>query len=246
MSEAPWLSIAIATMKRWDFLKDTLPTMLDRPEVGEIVICDETGEDVAAIRLSPFAQNPKLRLVVNDRRLGIYENKLKAMRLCTLPWIGCFDSDNVFPDGFFDCLSEVEREPKTLYASAYFLRIDQRTGETSTPTAAFSGTVVDAAAWNRFFQDREAFQNGWIHLVNDGNWVLPRDAVAALPTTVKSTDVYAADAIFMLREWLGAGYRISYVPDLRYIHLVHGGSSWLAMEAESEAVLGSRDWGIKN
>ena len=47
--QQPYLTIAIPTMKRWDFLKNTLPTYLARPEVGEVIICDETGDDVNEI-----------------------------------------------------------------------------------------------------------------------------------------------------------------------------------------------------
>jgi DNA repair exonuclease SbcCD ATPase subunit len=36
-----FLTVAIPTMNRWSFLKDSLPIYLERPEVGEIVICDE-------------------------------------------------------------------------------------------------------------------------------------------------------------------------------------------------------------
>lgn len=245
--ESPWLSIAIATMKRWEFLKDTLPIFLDRPEVGEVIVCDETGEDVAEINRSPFARNPKLRLVINEKRLGIYENKSKAMKLATLPWVAVLDSDNIFPDSFFETLSEsIDRsDPKTLVGSAEFLRIDQRTGITTTPTEWFSGETIDSKRWNTIFTDPNSFARGWIHLVNDGNWIVSQDAIRTLRDDIKSSNVYAADAIFMLHHWLSNGFKISYVPGLKYMHLVHDGSSWLAMESASMAVLNQRDWSIK-
>lgn len=243
---SPWLSIAIATMRRWDFLKDTLPGMLERPEVGEIVICDETGEDVAEIRKSSFAVNPKLRLIINEKRLGIYENKCKAMRLTTFPWVAVLDSDNIFPDSFFDTLEEHlnRSNPFCLVGSADFLRIDQRSGATTTPTQSFSGQVIDATRWNQYMSDPQAFAKGWIHLANDGNWIVSQEAIQVLRPDIKSSDVYAADAIFMLHHWLSKGFYISYIAGLQYMHMVHNGSSWLAMESASTDVLNRMNWNI--
>ena len=52
------IAIAIATMRRWSFLKDSLPMYLGRPEVTEVIVCDETGEDYEAIQKSAFANHP--------------------------------------------------------------------------------------------------------------------------------------------------------------------------------------------
>jgi hypothetical protein len=92
--------------------------------------------------------------------------------------------------------------------------------------------------------DPTANTRGWHHLANDGNWIVPRESEKFLPTTVKSTDVYATDAQFMLQQWLSAGYRITYVEGLQYIHTVHDGSSWLASSVESMRFLRSHNWTI--
>jgi hypothetical protein len=59
------LTIAIPTMRRWSFLKSMIPVFLARPEVKEVVLCDETGEDYAAAQAA-FPENPKLRLYKNE------------------------------------------------------------------------------------------------------------------------------------------------------------------------------------
>ena len=100
------LTVAIPTMKRWSFLKTMLPVFLARPEVKEVVLCDETGEDYEAAAAA-FSKNPKLRLYKNETRLGIYENKKKVLSLCS-GWVALLDSDNVFPDEWFDFLAELE------------------------------------------------------------------------------------------------------------------------------------------
>lgn len=234
------LSIAIATMKRWFFLKESLPQMLDRPEVGEVVVSDETGEDAAAILASPFGKHPKLRVSVNERILGIYENKLKAAKMATLPWVAILDSDNLFPENWFFTISEVLESYKgkpMIFASAEFQNVDLETGESNCPCKSFSGLMLDKSTWNSVFQKER-----WNYLLNDGNWVVPREAIAVLPTHIKSSDVLAADAIFMLKEWIRAGYMIWYLPDLVYIHTRHPGSSWIQTAQESTRIFNQTDW----
>jgi glycosyltransferase involved in cell wall biosynthesis len=233
------LSIAIATMRRWDFLKDSLPLYLNRPEVKEVILCDETGEDCAAVKASPFGSHPKLRLVVNEKRLGIYQNKRKAMSLAKGEWIAVLDSDNYFSDDWFDVMEEIlpKTSPKQILASAEFKNSNLDTGEVTMPCKDFIGCVVDKDSWNRMFDKPR-----WNFLLNDGNWVVHTTALRYLPKDVPSEVLQAADAIWMLRQWIQAGLSIWYVPDLSYIHTVHKGSSWLATEKESNAVLSTFNW----
>ena len=234
------LSIAIPTMNRWSFLKDSIPCYLSRPEVAEVVICDENGDDIEQILKSSFGKNPKLKLFKNERRLGIYENKLKAMTLTTCDWIALFDSDNIFDDVWFDTISSTTLLTQTVYASADFKTIDSREktrGSVNTPCKKFSGLTIDAKTWNSIFE-----RPGWNFLLNDGNWLVPRETIKTLPTDVKSDSLMAADAIFMLRRFIKGGYSIHYLPGLEYIHLVHDDSSWIKTSAESERILTRTNW----
>jgi hypothetical protein len=233
------LTIAIATMKRWEFLQDSLPVYLEQPIVKEIVICDETGEDVEAILKAPWGKDPKLKLVKNPRKLGIYLNKRKALSLATQPWVAVLDSDNFFPESWFEMVEErlkgVKENDKILFGSADFVTISQ-SGESVQHCEQFSGIVLNTKCWNGFLeQDKSNF------LLNDGNWIVPRGALDVLPE-MPTIDVFAADAIYMLWLWIRAGYSIEYIKGLTYQHIVHSGSSWLQTEAESTRVLMNTDW----
>lgn len=241
MPPLPSLSIAIATMRRWSFLKDSLPLYLGRPEVAEVVVCDETGEDYEAILKSSFGTHPKLRIFKNPARLGIYENKLKAASLATQDWIAVLDSDNLFDDEWFETLHTISFDTniRTIFASADFKNLNIETGKVSYPCSQFSGLALNATSWNSMFS-----KQGWNFLLNDGNWIIPKAAVAALPTNVKSSDLEAADAIYMLRQFVIAGFSVYYAPDLVYTHIVHPGSSWLQSSAKSGRILATTDWSI--
>jgi len=232
------LTVAIPTMRRYAFLKDSLPVYLAHPGVGEVLVCDETGEDCAAIEATPLTQNPKLRLVRNEKRLGIYQNKRKAMTLATCPFVACLDSDNFFDDEWLDTITDLLKtaDGKTIYASADFKSANMDTGALTFPCKAFSGLKLDAASWNTIFK-----MPRWNFLLNDGNWVVPYKACLALPD-IPSDALEAADAIYMLQQFVSKGFVVYYVPDLVYLHTVHGDSSWLKTDRESTRILNGTDW----
>jgi len=238
-----WLTVAIPTMRRFNFLQEQIPIALARPEVAEVLLCDETGEDAAALALSPWAQNPKLRVVINEKRLGIYQNKRRCIELAVTPMVAVLDSDNAFNDEWFDTLAEAVKEHghTTIYASADFMTVDSRTGTIDRPCLKWSDTWIKTPyQWNTLLTHPQSD-----HLTNDGNWVVPRErALAALPSITASESLQAVDALYMLRCFIVVGLPIWYVPGLTYLHRVHDGSAWLETEKESMRILNSRHWGI--
>ena len=239
-----WLTVAIPTMRRWTFLQEQLPIFLARPEVAEVLVCDETGEDVAAAGASSWGNDPKLRLVVNPQRLGIYQNKRRCIELATSPMVAVLDSDNAFNDDWFETLADSVKKGGhgLIYASADFMTVDTTTGACIRPCAKWSGTRIQTSfEWNTFID-----QPHFAHLTNDGNWVVPRDAaLAALPHCTASEQVLAMDALYMLRCFVVAGIGLWYVPGLSYIHRVHPGSAWLETEKENLRIFKSTRWDIQ-
>jgi glycosyltransferase involved in cell wall biosynthesis len=253
---SPFLSIAIPTMRRWEFLRDSLPLYLSRQEVLEVIVCDETGEDIEAIQASPFytslppSEKSRLRLFKNEKRLGIYENKRKAFAQAqaqaSAPFVAILDSDNIFSEEWFEVLhANINLADKnTIYASASFLSLSTDTGESRKPCEAFEGKRITKGLWNSTFT-----QTGWNHLLNDGNWVVPREAFKSWPSLEKVSKGFLAgatfcDALFSLRAMIVAGFEIWYVPGLSYIHTVHQGSSWLQTSAPSCQAITTTDWRI--
>ena len=235
------LTIAIPTMRRWSFLKDSIPAYLARPEVAEIVVCDETGEDYDLLEnaFGNLIAGKKLRLYKNEQRLGIYENKMKCLSLATSPWVAVLDSDNIFDNDWFDTLHSLDfSNTKMIFASAEFKSVNIKNGVVRRDCEAFSGLVLDSKNWNHTLTRPK-----WNFLLNDGNWIVPRSVFECLPP-VKSDTLEAADAIFMARCFVKAGYSIYYVPGLEYTHLVHPGSSWLQTSQKSEYIFTTTNWRI--
>ena len=184
------LSVAIPTMRRWIFLKDILPVFLDHPAVAKVVLCDETGEDAAACKLT----SSKLVVVVNSQRLGMYQNKRKAFELAAAyaPHVALVDSDNYFSETWIDTVvEELEKgDKKTVYGSAEFKSVVITTGEITTPCNHFSGLRLDARSWNTIFNKPK-----FVNLLNDGNLVIPSECVELLPADLTSEGIQAADSM---------------------------------------------------
>ena len=238
------LTVAIPTMRRWDkFLSKSLPTYLNHPFVKNVLICDETGEDIAAIRASEWANHPKLILKQNERRLGIYHNKRQCIELAPTEWVGVFDSDNFFDTHFFDQLEALWKaegaDPKAFYAPGNGLFVNEDRSPPTNPIGAFAGTKITLGTWNDIFNLPQ-----WNYMLNDGNWIVPRSVLSLLPTDVKNEDVLATDAIYMARLFVKGGYTYDIRTELQYIHVVHKGSSWIADSAENNRIWESTNWKI--
>ena len=241
------LTIAITTLRRYEFLKENIPVFINHPDVNEVLICNETGEDARALEKEPFYTSPKLRIVTNESRLGIYQNKRKSIGISTSRYVAVLYSDNYFSEEWIDSIVEAIRESeanpltkgKMIFASAEFRNVNVNTGELTFPCKQFSGLRLDKTSWNTMFQKPR-----WNFLLNDGNWVVPRNTFECLPKDVMSESLQAADAIFMLQTFIRNGYSIYYVPELSYIHTVHNGSTWLETEKESTRILNTTNWSV--
>lgn len=235
-------TVAIPTMNRWTgFLDRILPGYLENPRITYVLICDETGNDVKAIQASKWASHPKLRLHVNKKRLGMYANKRECMRLAPTDWVGVLDSDNLFPEDFFETLfSEWSQgaDPYTVYASAHIVRLFKETGKSEEKTGHFSGMKITKENWNSILK-----MPAWHFLLNDGNWVANKAVLDAWPDLAEER-VAATDSLTISRNFVRSGFTYYIVPDLTYIHTVHDDSEWLKTEEKSSYLLATTDWRI--
>lgn len=234
-------TVAIPTMNRWSgFLEKLLPGYLENPLITNVLICDETGNDVRAIQASKWANHPKLTLHTNPKRLGMYANKRMCMKLAVTDWVAVLDSDNVFPESFFESLfSEWELDPadsKTVYAAGHIVRVFKDSGKSEERTQHFSGMRITKQNWNSVLK-----MPAWNFLLNDGNWVAHKDVLAAWPDLDESK-IQATDSLTITRNFIKAGFTYYIVPDMRYIHTVHDDSEWIKTEMQSSYLLATTDW----
>lgn len=237
------LTVAIPTMRRWKgFLEKSLPMFLNNDSVSYVVICDETGEDTVAIRNSKWASHPKLIIHTNEKRLGMYANKRKCVEVSPTDWVAVLDSDNIFPDVFFETLFDTWKDEgantKTVYAASEIVRVFLKTGESEERTKHFSGMRITKGNWNTALK-----MKAWNFLLNDGNWVGHKSVLEAWPY-IPEEKVRATDSVRIVKGLVEKGWTYFIVPGMRYIHTVHDDSEWIKTEQESSYLLATTEWRI--
>ena len=236
-------TVAIPTMRRFKFLEKAVPLYLDNPLINAVTICDETGEDIQQIEKTAWGKHPKLRLHRNPKRLGMYYNKRKCLEVAPTDWVAVLDSDNIFPEAFFETLFDLWRDEgadqKTVYASGQIVRVFLKTGDSEERTRQFSGLRISKSNWNSVLKTK-----AWNFLLNDGNWIGHKSLLKAWPTDIAEEQIRATDSIRIVRNFILNGFTYFVVPELRYIHTVHDDSEWTKTEAESSYLLATTDWTI--
>ena len=72
-------SLCIPTIDRYDtFLSIYLPKYIENELINEIIICDENGHDVNKIKSNNSINCSKLKLHINETKLGTFLNKQKC------------------------------------------------------------------------------------------------------------------------------------------------------------------------
>jgi hypothetical protein len=237
------LTVAVPTMRRWKgFLEKNLPQLLNNDYVYRVLICDETGEDIQEIQKSKYASHRKLLLHQNEQRLGMYANKRKCVELSPTDWVAVLDSDNIFPESFFEYLFDTWKDEgaqiKTVYAASEIVRVFLKTGESEERTRHFAGMRIHKGNWNQILNTK-----AWNFLLNDGNWVGHKSVLDAWPP-IPEDRVKATDSIRIVKGFVENGWTYYIVPGMRYIHTVHDDSEWIKTEAESTRLLATTDWRI--
>ena len=237
------LTVAIPTMRRWKgFLEKSLPMFLENPYVSRVLVVDETGEDVKAIEESSYINHSKLMLIKNEKRLGMYANKRRCVELSPTPWVAVLDSDNIFPDEYFEALFDLWKDEgantKVVYAASHIIRVFLKTGASEERTSHFTGMRISKKNWNQVLRTKD-----WNFLLNDGNWVGHKSVLEAWPP-MPEEQIRATDSIRIVKNLVERGWTYCIVPGMRYIHTVHDDSEWIKTDKESSYILATTDWKI--
>ena len=237
-------TVAIPTMRRWTtFLEKSLPQYLEFDLVSHVVVCDETGEDAAAIATSKYANHPKLHVYTNEKRLGAYLNKRKCIEKAPTEWVAVLDSDNIFSEDFFSVAQETlckeSMNPKLVMASSETIRIFMKVGIEQNVTEHFTGLRITRANWNSVLK-----MPYWNFLLNDGNYIVHKSVFSYLSPNYTLEEVQAVDAILAAKQFVENGCTYYIVPGMKYIHTVHNDSFWLKTDRESTRILNTTDWRI--
>ena len=219
------ISVAIPHYNGSRMAHVALFNILNDPRIAEIVFLDDGSKieefNKLKTKLQPFAQ--KVKLFRRDVNRGPFANKIQAVELCTSDWLVLLDYDNTLLPEYLDAIFNLpEWEKSTIYCPGYaYPHFDFREslGDKDIDLNSTSA-MINSGDFKRVF-------------FNDGNYFLHRDSYIQTVKPFWNYSVFAADVIFVIYLWLSSQNTLKVLQNSRYIHRIHGGSSWLNM-GESE------------
>jgi glycosyltransferase involved in cell wall biosynthesis len=218
------LSLCIPTIDRWEFLSVNLPKYLTNPYINEIIITDENGNDATKIR--EHFNDPKIKVYINEKRLGPFFNKRRAISHATNAFICLMDSDNFAPlsyfEAFYNFLEGKTPDEDTLYTPSYTLPTSNHTGFNFT---MHNGTIIDKSNYKlEYKKDNIVF--------NVGNYISSKSIHEKLILNDEELEAannsWAVDVLYnnyLLLTKVNA--KIITVPNMAYSHIVHDGSMYI-------------------
>ncbi|MGA2702043.1 MAG: glycosyltransferase family 2 protein [Isosphaeraceae bacterium] len=124
------VSVLIPTYRRGSWIESTVRSALSTG-AGEVIVSDDASDDDTVEALRRIV-DPRLLIVVQPRRLGLWPNHRAALLLATRPWIKFLqDDDWLAPDSLRQMLAHVG--PETTIVSGLPIIEDWATGERFTP-----------------------------------------------------------------------------------------------------------------
>lgn len=219
------ISLAIANYVATDTIGKLVSHNINNPHISEIVVTQEKleGDLYIAGRVKELVDvDKKVRFYQNEKRLGAFLNKLKAVELCKSEWIALCDSDNFMDETYFEVLNQHDLDVDTLYCPSWGRPIQYDTlNYKSFAGTKFNGISCLMENRGHFFQTGNYFFNRkkYIEVAN----------VVLENTPKEHHGCIGFDSFVFVYYWLLEGKTVFCVPDLEYDHPEghHAGSAWI-------------------
>lgn len=205
------ITLAITTYKRPELTYQSFKKVLKDKRISEILIIDDCSPMTDYILLQEMCQDEKVVIFRNEKNIGCYHNKRKAIDRSENEWVIILDSDNVIDSSYLDSVAHFELQPDTIYAPEFARpHFDYRGFSDKTISKSNVSGMVDQPRFDC--------------LINTCNYLVNRDEY--LRVWKDHPEPWTADTLFMNYNWLESGNRIHVVEGMQYDHLVHGGSHY--------------------
>jgi hypothetical protein len=227
------LSLCIPTIDRWSFLSVNLPKYLANPYIDEIVVSDENGNDARMIK-ETFS-DPKLRVYVNETRLGPFFNKCMAISLASNSYVCLMDSDNYAPvsyfEHFYNFLDGKAPDENTIYAPSFTTAQSNHPGFNF---RMFNNILIDKTNYKSEYARYET-------LFNTGNYISSKSLHQKYTLTdeeIKAAkESWAVDVLYSNYLLITkSDAKIVTVPEMAYDHIVHDGSMYTQTKSKVDLI----------
>lgn len=222
----PKISLCIPTYNRYEkFLKKNIDLYLENPYIDEIIISDETGEDIELLKYK-YTNEPKLKLFKNEKILGAFLNKNKAVSYAKNEWVCLIDSDNYAPESYFKSWLEYINhngiDNKTIYMPIGTIPQQNHNGF---DYEMFQDMKINKKniSYFSFYED-----SIFLCLLNTGNYIfnktnyLESNYINSLHDKCKALDVFFKNLLLLIND-----SKFIIVPNMMYNHIVHDDSYYI-------------------
>lgn len=218
----PHISLCITNYNRFELLIKSFERVIDDERINEIIIVDDCSdiEIINTITDKLFSLNRnKILIFINFKRVGVYENKKRAIELASNERVIILDSDNQISTPYIDKLYEQRPWVRKTILAPDFAR-------PSFNYTSLSGQVITKGNV-RWLLTRNKIAGT---MLNTMNYFVNREEY--LSCWIPNDKVNIADSIYFNMIWLEAGNKIKVVEGLQYYHLVHAGSNYKQGESQ--------------
>ena len=206
------ISCVIPTFNRDKLTCRAVKSAVAYDRVAEVIVVDDASTDAKLASLETeisALQTPKVRLVKNPTNLGMFRNKLNAIRQANNEWVILLDSDNYLMDQYMNSIP-TEPQENFVYCPTF-------SHGANSDYRFLNGTDIDLAKFRELLSAGDIKVNCFF---NTGNTLLPKTPFLRAMENEPNTIPYACDSVFMLFLWLkyGESTKAKAVEGMEYFH----------------------------
>lgn len=223
-------SIAIPTFNSSRYIKDCISPFLNMDIVNEIIISDDFSDNNEFQKLmniiNRLSKHKGLNIEIyrNNKNLGAFQNKFKAIEYCKNNNIYQIDSDNVPGKNIKKILSNLNIDKNLIYYPASIKQFRNsffnRPLVNETLNLLNYETTVDLNFIISEIKDQQKIIDKNIKwLLNMGNFIVSKDSYLNTfrPTIGQATNL-SADAVAISYFWIKSGKKIKMLNNFYHFH----------------------------
>lgn len=221
------ISVAIPHHNRGERIHRPLRNILNDDRVSEILIVDDASasEDYEALvrNVRDLDKNNKVRILRHEQNLGAMGNKLACVQNASSEWLILLDSDNTIFRNYLDAVFSLPIwDPSIFYCPCWAF-----------PYFRFQPLLGEQLDFQRVAELCRDTTLRKIFLLNDGNYLVNREAYLTNFAPLAELRHDVADVMVATYLWLSNGNRLEVIPDAHYVHRIDASSFWMRTQEES-------------
>lgn len=127
----PIASVVVTLYNGADYIEETVRSLLGQTltDIEVLVIDDASPDDGAGAGLCRAIDDPRLRVITNERNLGVCETRNRGIEMCRGTYVAMSDQDDVSePERLERSVARLEEEPRlaAVATAAYWLEDGRR------------------------------------------------------------------------------------------------------------------------